>query len=109
MNRSPEHQFQITREWQILFALLLVAFVVRCVFFSGGIRGSDAFAYAQHAYDIASGHYDLHSIYGFYGFRYFVLLPTAFSFMIFGVNDLSASIFPYIFSLLNIIVVFLLG
>jgi 4-amino-4-deoxy-L-arabinose transferase-like glycosyltransferase len=45
----------------------------------------------------------------FYGFRYFVLLPTAFSFMIFGVNDLSAIIFPYIFSLLNIIVVFQLG
>jgi len=109
MNRNPQQHFQINREWQILFALLLAAFVVRCIFFSGGIRGSDAFAYAQHAYDIASGNYDLNSINMFYGFRYFILLPTAFSFMIFGVNDLSSSIFPYIFSLLNIVVVFQLG
>ena len=109
MNRSHQQHFQINREWQILFALLLAALVVRCIFFSGGIRGSDAFAYAQHAYDITSGNYDLNSINGFYGFRYFVLLPTAFSFMIFGVNDLSASIFPYIFSLLNVVVVFQLG
>jgi len=109
MNRSHQQHFQINREWEILFALLLTAFVVRCIFFSGGIRGSDAFAYAQYAYDIASGSYDLNSINGFYGFRYFVLLPTAFSFMIFGVNDLSSGIFPYIFSLLNIIVVFYLG
>ena len=83
------------------FLLLFAAFVVRCIFFSGGIRGSDAFAYAQHAYDIASGNYDLNAISFFYGFRYFVLLPTAFSFMIFGVNDVSASIFPYIFSLVS--------
>jgi len=109
MNRSHQQYFQINREWQILLVLLLAAFVVRCIFFSGGIRGSDAFAYAQHAYDIASGHYDLNSINMFYGFRYFVLLPTAFSFIIFGVNDLSSSIFPYIFSLLNIVVVFQLG
>ncbi len=109
MNHSPEHQFKITREWQILFALLLAAFVVRCIFFSGGIRGSDAFVYAQYAYDIASGNYNLDSIQGWYGFRYSVLLPTALSFMIFGVNDLSSCIFPYIFSLLNIVVVFQLG
>lgn len=109
MNRSTKQHFHINRDWQILFASLLAAFVVRCIFFSGGIRGSDAFAYAQHAYNIASGNYDLNSINMFDGFRYFVLLPTAFSFMIFGVNDLSSSIFPYIFSLLNIVVVFQLG
>lgn len=86
--------------------LLITAFLVRCIFFSGGICGGDAFAYARHAYDILSGQYDLNQIYGFYGFRYFVLLPTALSFICFGVNDIAASVFPFVFSLLNVFVVF---
>ncbi|MHB8829688.1 MAG: glycosyltransferase family 39 protein, partial [Syntrophales bacterium] len=109
MNNNSQQRFQINREWQILAVLLLAALVVRYTFFSGGIRGSDAYAYAQYAHDIASGNYDLKSIGWFYGFRYFVLLPTVLCFKIFGVNDQSASIFPYIFSLLNIVVVFYIG
>jgi 4-amino-4-deoxy-L-arabinose transferase-like glycosyltransferase len=99
----------IDGEWKLLLALLIAAVVVRGLFFTGGIRGSDAFAYAQHAYDIASGNYDLNSIYFFYGFRYFVLLPTALSFLIFGVNDLSACVFPYLFSLLHVVIIYYLG
>jgi len=89
--------------------MLIVAFLVRCIFFSGGISGGDAFAYAQHAYAIASGQYNLNAIHMFYGFRYFVLLPTALSFICFGVNDIAASIFPFVFSLLNVFVVFVIA
>jgi len=93
----------------MLCGILLAALLVRCVFFFGGIRGSDAFAYARYAHDIASGQYDLEGIRMFYGFRYSLLLPTAMGFSLFGVNDIGASFFPLIFSLLNIWVVFLIG
>jgi len=110
MSKPPQQLSAIfNREGQILLVMVLVAFAVRSLFFSGGIRGSDAFAYAQHAYDIATGNYDVNSIYMFYGFRYFVLLPTALSFTLFGVNDLSASISLYLASLVNVVVVFFLS
>lgn len=89
--------------------LLTIAFLVRCAFFSGGICSVDATAYARHAYEIASGQYNLDAIQTFYGFRYFVLLPTALSFILFGINDIAVSIFPYIFSILNILVVFFIA
>jgi 4-amino-4-deoxy-L-arabinose transferase-like glycosyltransferase len=89
--------------------LLTVAFLVRCIFYSGGVTDGDAFAYARHAYDIASGEYDVNTIRTFYGFRYFVLIPTAFSFLCFGVNDVAASIFPLLASLLNVFVVYLIA
>ena len=89
--------------------LLMLALLVRVIFFSGGICGGDAFAYARHAYDIASGKYELNAIHGFYGFRYFVLLTTALSFAGFGVNDIAASFFPFIFALLNVLVVYFIA
>ncbi len=93
----------------IMAALVLTAGVVRWLFFSGGIRGSDAFAYAQYAYNIASGRYDLDAIRMFYGFRYTVLLPTALSYKVLGVGDLASGIFPILLSALNVGVVFRIG
>lgn len=98
------------RKKQIFIGLLLIsAFLVRCLFFSGGVRGSDAFAYARHAHDIVSGQYDLNAMREFYGFRYAVLLPTALSFICFGINDFASSFFPFMASVLNVFVVFTIG
>ncbi len=57
--------------------LLILAFVIRLTLFFRGVRGSDAYAYAQHAYNIAEGQYDVTAETAYYGFRYAVLLPTA--------------------------------
>ena len=100
---SPE------RLWLILGVLILIGCIVRLSVFFGGVRGSDAFAYAQYAWDIVSGHYNLDAIRWFFGFRYTVLLPTALSYMIFGVGDFPSSLFPLLLSLLNILVVFKIG
>jgi len=35
----------------MIVILIFTAFVVRCVFFNGGIRGSDAYAYARYSYE----------------------------------------------------------
>lgn len=89
--------------------LILAALLIRILFFTGGVRGSDAYAYAFHAFEIASGQYQINSIGSFYGFRFAVILPTAFSYALFGVSDYSSALFLYLSSLLNIFVVFLLA
>jgi len=89
--------------------VVLAAFFVRVLFFTGGIRGSDAYAYAMYAFQIASGQYDINLIDNFYGFRFALLLPTALSYRLFGVSDYSSVLFPYLFSLLNILVVFFIA
>jgi len=89
--------------------VILAAFIIRMMFFTGGVRGSDAYAYALHAFQMATGQYDINTMDSFYGFRFTLLLPTALSYFLFGVNDYASVIFLYISSLLNIGVVFLLA
>ncbi|MBW6499460.1 MAG: glycosyltransferase family 39 protein [Bacteroidales bacterium] len=93
----------------IVIAIIFIAVVVRCIFFSGGIRGSDAYAYAQYAYDISSNSYHLGNIADHFGFRYTVLIPTAISYALFGVNDVSSAIFPFLLSILNILIILKIG
>lgn len=95
-------------KWGCIIFLVLSAIIIRLFLFNGGIRGADAFAYAQYAYDIANSRYDLSQINDFYGFRYTLLLPTALSYYIFGINDISSSLFPLLCSLLNIVVIFVI-
>ena len=97
-----------TRRRLLLASLIIAAFLIRTMFFTGGARGSDAYAYALHAFQMATGQYDINTIDSFYGFRFTLLLPTAFSYFLFGVNDYASVIFLYLSSLMNIIVVFLL-
>jgi len=82
------------------------ALVVRGIFFLGGARGSDAYVYAKHAYEIATGSYRLDTIASFYGFRYTVLLPTALSYRLFGVSDGASTFFLYLCSALNVLIVY---
>jgi 4-amino-4-deoxy-L-arabinose transferase-like glycosyltransferase len=79
--------------------LLIAALAVRGALFFGGIRGSDAYAYAQHAVNIATGQYDVTTEFLYYGFRFTVLLPTAASYAVFGVHDWSSALFPLLASL----------
>lgn len=97
------------RRQVLLGVILIAALVVRCAFFSGGIRGSDAYAYAQYSYKMASCQYDPEKITDHYGFRYTVIAATALSYALAGVNDFSSSFFPFLFSLINIILIFKIG
>lgn len=95
-------------KWGCIIFLVLCAIIIRLFIFNGGIRGSDAFAYAQYAHDIATCEYEVSQIKNFYGFRYILLIPTALSYYLFGVNDISSSLFPLLCSLLNIVVIFVI-
>ena len=92
-----------------IFILIIAAIIIRFIFFSGGIRGSDAYAYAQYSYEMASCQYDPGNVTDHFGFRYIVLATTALSYALFGVNDLSSSFFPFLFSIINIIIIFKIG
>jgi hypothetical protein len=89
--------------------LILAALLIRILFFTGGVRGSDAYAYALHAFQIGTGQYEINTIGSFYGFRFTLLLPTALSYYLFGVSDYSSVVFLYLCSLLNILAAFLLA
>ncbi len=91
--------------------LLILALVIRVALFFGGVRGSDAYAYAQYAYNIAEGRYDVMTAdtQAYYGFRYAVLLPTAAAYALFGANDWSSALFPLLASLATLVLVVRLG
>lgn len=94
-----------------VIGLLVVAFAlgVRMILFFGGVRGADAYAYAQHAYNITVGQYDVAADVMSYGFRYTVLLPTALAYKLFGVSDWSSALFPLLASLATVWMVIRLG
>ena len=98
-----------SRPTTILPLLLVCALLVRSVLFFGGVRGSDAYAYAYEAYNIATGQYDVRADSAYYGFRYTVLLPTALSYAVFGVSDWSSALFPVFASLGTLLLVVRLG
>lgn len=98
-----------TADRRILWALLALALVVRMALFFGGVRGSDAYAYAHEAYNIATGQYDVQAETMFYGFRYAVLLPTALAYKLFGVSDWSSALFPLLASLVTLWLIVRLG
>lgn len=90
--------------------LLILALVIRLVLFFGGVRGSDSYAYAQHAYAIVIGQYDVTAdTTQYYPFRYAVLLPTALAYKVLGVNDWSSALFPLLASLATLVLVTLIG
>jgi hypothetical protein len=98
-----------SRPTTILSLLLVCALLVRSILFFGGVRGSDAYAYAYEAYNIATGQYDVQADSAYYGFRYTVLLPTAFAYALFGVSDWSSALFPLLASLGTLLLVVRLG
>jgi 4-amino-4-deoxy-L-arabinose transferase-like glycosyltransferase len=89
--------------------LLVLALAIRLALFFGGIRGSDAYAYAQHAINIATGQYDVTVDTEYYGFRFAVLLSTALAYKLFGVHDWSSALFPLLASLGTLALIVRLG
>jgi 4-amino-4-deoxy-L-arabinose transferase-like glycosyltransferase len=98
-----------TKRILVIMALIVGAFLVRVSFFNGGIRGSDAYQYSLYAHQMKTGQYRPDQINYHLGFRYIVIMSTALSYSLFGANDLSASLFPLLFSILNIFLVFSIG
>ncbi len=84
--------------------------MIRLILFFHGVRGSDAYAYARHAALLAHGAYNPFALGAdWYGYRYTIIVPTALAYRLFGVGDWPSAVFPLLFGLGSILVVFRLG
>lgn len=90
----------------ILFIVLLVGMILRAIMFSGFVGGDDI-AYISRAFAISSG--DFSAPMTHWGTRTLPVLTTAFSISLFGLNNFSITLFPFLASVFGIYVAFLIG
>jgi len=94
----------------LVLLICFLALTVRLILFFHGVRGSDAYVYASHAFDLATGRYTPLNLGGdYYGYRYTVIVPTAVAYWLFGVGDWASVLFPLIFGMGGILLVYRLG
>lgn len=94
-----------------LFAILLLGFALRCIYFVG-IGGYDDISYLKYVEQILGGTFSTDFIFnGEFPFRYRagILFPTALMFKLFGPSEYVASILPLTVSLLTIWLAFRAG
>lgn len=96
----------IRRVYVYLFSIVLFAILLRLVFFSG-VSTSDSVAYAKSANDLLNNKFP--SATTQLNARIGVIIPTAISYSILGINDFSSVLFPLLTSVLGIIVIFYFG
>ena len=89
-----------------LAAILVLALLLRLVFFSG-IGGSDDLLYTSYAYQLSKGDFSFPATH--HGTRLGILYPTSFLYSIFGVNDFSSNFFVFASSIAGIVLVFYFG
>jgi|GEM_PF-985369 len=94
---KPEH---------VLLAILVFSLALRLYFFIG-LNWSDDPGYCWDAYRIATGSIDVPRYLP--GLRSMTTYPIAFFFSIFGVSNFSATIYPLLCSLGNVVLIFCIG
>ena len=90
-----------------LALLLVVAFILRVLFFHG-IAPGDPFTYSLSAWDIVQGHWNPGYFYE-QTTRWAVLFPLAAAYKIFGVNEFSSALWPLLTSLGTVAVAYCLA
>jgi 4-amino-4-deoxy-L-arabinose transferase-like glycosyltransferase len=93
--------------WLVAVGLLWLA--CRALLFFDGVLSPDSFAYAHHAYNIATGQFSPTADHLFYGYRFGVLLPVALAYRLFGVSSLSSALPLLLASLVTLWLVYRLG
>jgi len=94
------------RTWLLL--ILCVGFALRAFFFVGMTQWDD-FCYTQVAYNVADGKFSFSEGLLYSAFRMGLILPTALSFKLFGVNEYATELWPLLCSLGSIVLIFCLG
>jgi 4-amino-4-deoxy-L-arabinose transferase-like glycosyltransferase len=92
-----------------LAAIMAAALILRLFFLNGHIYSDDSY-YSHLSYTILTGNFAEHYFgYPIFLLRLLHLYLTSFSFFLFGINPFASVIFPLLFSLLNILLCFLLS
>lgn len=107
---SKIKDFFVEKNIEILLILILfLAILLRKYFFVGIAFAGDDLAYTGFAHSIISGNFHLWGANSIHALRPGLLYPIALSFLLFGINDFSATLFPLILDLVTIILVFFIG
>ena len=92
----------------ILFILLVFALLIRIFFFTGHVFSDDAY-YSKLSFNFLHGNFPgNYSGYPIFLLRINEIVLTALSFKLFGFNENASIIFPFLFSLLSIVLIFFL-
>ena len=93
-----------------LLLILILGVILRILAF-GGYHGSDDSGYAQIAHAISTGTYISgdYSALPIFKLRFGVTVPAAVGFTLFGINEYVLTAYPFILSLLGILVAFFIG
>ncbi len=89
-----------------LYAILLAAIIVRYLFYVGHVFSDDAY-YSFLSYTLFKGNFPGHYLgYPVFPLRIGQIGLTALAFGIFGINEFATVFFPFIFSILSIVLIF---
>lgn len=89
----------------LLLITIPLAFYMRFAFFS--VPGSDDIAYAKNAFDIANGNFEIHA--HPFSNRIGLIIPVAIVYKLFGVNEYTSIVYPFLCSIAHSILTFVSG
>jgi 4-amino-4-deoxy-L-arabinose transferase-like glycosyltransferase len=89
------------------FIVIVVMYIVLRVAFYQGIVPSDPVGYLQYAKQIAEGEFQLELHH--YNTRFGITLPIAFLFMVFGINEATTVMWPFVCSVVTLYLTFRIG
>lgn len=90
----------------LLIFIILFGIAIRVIFFSGYVEGDDKH-YMVYAYKFSQGEFTPYN--NHWGIRLGLIIPTALSFYLFGINEVSLVLFPLLCSLGSIILIYFIG
>lgn len=93
-------------DWYVLAAVLALAIALRMLFYTG-FFGSDEVTYVETAVKIASGDWRASDYIG--ATRYGMNLPVALSVYLFGLSEASANLWPFLCSIGEVAIVFVIA
>ena len=93
----------------LLPIIIILAAVLRIIFFNGHVFSDDSY-YAHLAHSYSEGNFGSDFLgYPIHLVRKLMIFFTMFSFMIFGEGELATVFFPFLFSLLSIIIIYFIA
>lgn len=103
---KPEEINQSTRQNFVLLLIILIGCFTRLYFYTGHIFSDDAY-YSYLSYTLLDGDFaGEYTGYPVFPLRIGFIVLTTFSMKLFGVNEFATIIFPFMFSLLNFLLVY---
>lgn len=107
-SRDASHRFDKWGWLLPLLAVLILALLIRLINYTG-VLDSDVLSYADRAYDVAHGQFQIPQNARDIDFRFALILPLGFLYFLFGPSELSTILYSLLASLAGITFVYGIG